>query len=486
MLRKYFISNITIMLLLNLLVKPLWIFMIDRNVQLTVGHAEYGLYGALVGLTIIFNILLDMGITNYNNKHLAANKNMIVDKLPNMIVAKAILSLIYFTIILVVAFLLQYNTRAINLVFLLAIVQMLNSFLLFLRSNVSANHHFKTDSMLSVLDKLLMILICGFLLFNNFYHQHFKIEWFIYAQIVAYAIASLVALFIVISRYSKIHFAHFSIKETLNICKKSLPYALLILFMGIYMRSDTLLLERIEGATQNSIYLEAYRILDAVNMIAFLFAGILLPMFSRMISQNLNIENLVSTSANIMISSSLALVAFCIVFAMPIMSVLYHNVDSNLIITFSVVIGSFPAFCIMYIYSTLLTANGNIKLLVKIAMFGSFFSISLNAILIHYFHSIGAAITCFAVEWLMGFIYIFYCIKYFNLPVNYIRIIKFLMIFVSHLLFNIIIHYFDIKLLAAIFSNAILFLLLVYIIRLWDKTLILSFFKQYTSMNDKS
>lgn len=62
------------MLLLNLLVKPLWIFVIDRNVQLTVGHEDYGLYGALVSISIIFNILLDLGITNYNNKTLAAEK----------------------------------------------------------------------------------------------------------------------------------------------------------------------------------------------------------------------------------------------------------------------------------------------------------------------------------------------------------------------------------------------------------------------------
>lgn len=139
-------------------------------------------------------------------------------------------------------------------------------------------------------------------------------------------------------------------------------------------------------------------------MIAFLFAGILLPMFSRMISQKINVENLVATTANIMLSASFALVSFCLVFAGPIVSILYPNdVNRQLTLAFSFIIGSFPAFCIMYIYSTLLTANGNISLLMRIALFGGIFSIGLNVVLIHYFQAVGAAATCFFIEWLLGF-----------------------------------------------------------------------------------
>lgn len=464
------------MLLLNLLVKPIWIFLIDRNVQLRAGHEEYGLYGALVGLTVIFNILLDLGITNYNNKSLAADHSLIERKLPNMIVAKALLSAVYFAVVLVGAMVAQYSGRAIYLVLLLAVVQMLNSFLLFLRSNVSANHHFKTDSILSVLDKVLMILICSVLLFSNFFQGEFKIEWFIYAQIVAYLIATFIALVIIIKRYSKIHFSHFSMEEVIIMCRKSMPYAVLILLMAIYMRSDILMLERLAGAKENSIYLEAYRILDAVNMIAFLFAGILLPMFSRMLSQDLNIGNLVSTSSNIMLTASLALVSFCLIYANNIMTILYpDDVNQELVLIFLFIIGSFPAFCIMYIYSTLLTANGDINLLIKIALFGSLFSIGANAFLIHYQKALGAAITCFTIEWLLGFIYIFFCIKKFKLRVEPMRIFKFLSVFVLMLLLNIGLHYFAVPIVYAVLANSCIFLTIVYSIKLWDKKIIASY-----------
>ena len=53
-------------MLLNVIVKPVWIFAIDRKVQLEVGQIEYGSYFALLNLTIIFSFLMDLGFTTTN------------------------------------------------------------------------------------------------------------------------------------------------------------------------------------------------------------------------------------------------------------------------------------------------------------------------------------------------------------------------------------------------------------------------------------
>ena len=478
MIKKYFISNIFIALLLNLLVKPVWIFLIDRKVQLTVGHDVYGSYGAFLALTLIFNIVLDFGITNYNNKSVAADANFIEKNLPNMLIAKLILSFIYFAIIFLVAFLLDYDKSAFLLIGGIGIIQLLNSFLLFLRSNVSANHHFKTDSLLSVLDKLIMILICGYFLYFSKDKSDFKIEWFILIQILAYLIAITYSISIITKRYTKINFSHISLKQIIHVSKSSIPYALLILFMGIYMRSDTLILERISGAEQNSIYLEAYRVLDASNMIAYLFAGILLPMFSRMLAKKLNIESLVVITSNIMLSFSLAMTAFCIMYADEITSLLYpKDSGAELSFVFRCVMGSFPAFCIMYIYSALLTANDNIKLLTKIALIGSIFSIIINAILISSFKVKGAAITCFIIEWGLGITYILYSIKILKLSTGFKRVFKFITVCFVMLIFNYGLKSLNISLWAAIPFNGIIFISLVYLIRLWDRKHIETYLK---------
>ena len=60
--RKTFVTNLLLLLFLNLLVKPFYIFGIDRTVQNVVGTEVYGLYAAMFSLSIIFNIILNIFI----------------------------------------------------------------------------------------------------------------------------------------------------------------------------------------------------------------------------------------------------------------------------------------------------------------------------------------------------------------------------------------------------------------------------------------
>lgn len=481
MLKRYFLSNLIVMVLLNVLVKPAWIFLIDRNVQLTVGHHAYGLYSALLSLSVIFNILLDFGVTNYNNRNIANDNSQIHLSLPNMMVAKLLFSVVYFSIIMLAAYFFRYDSKAIYLLFLLGGIQFLNSFLQFLRSNVSANHDFKIDSLLSVLDKVVMIIICGFLLVYPSTRLTFQIEWYLYAQLLAYLLAILVSVFVIIKRYSKINFEHFSWLEMKSFCLKSMPYALLILLMGVYMRSDSLLLERIAGPEVNSIYAEAYRILDALNMIGFLFAGILLPMFTRLIAKKVRVHEIVKTSANIMISVALCILAHSLIYSREIMFFLDHQAAPELSDIYLYVIACFPAFCVMYIYSTLLTANGDIYLLIKIALLGCIMSIGLNLLLIPGMHAIGTGIAAVCVQTTVAAFSIYFCIRKFSLSIDIPWLLKFVVLFVVVLFFNIACKYYSINLLPSIVLNMVVFIVLVYSIKLWDKATILAYFKQYKS-----
>ena len=74
--RRAFISNLSLLLFLNFLIKPFWIFGIDRSIQNVVGAEGYGMFYALFNLSFLFNIMLDLGITNYNNRHIAQNEQL--------------------------------------------------------------------------------------------------------------------------------------------------------------------------------------------------------------------------------------------------------------------------------------------------------------------------------------------------------------------------------------------------------------------------
>ena len=155
--QRKFLTNLGLLLFLNLLIKPLWIFGIDLTVQRSVGVVDYGFYSVILNFSFLFNILLDLGITNFNNRNIAQNNHLLNKHFPGLLVLKLLLGLIYIVVMFAVALILKYSDAQLRLLGWLAFNQFLLSFILYLRSNISGFLMFKTDSMLSVLDRLLMI-----------------------------------------------------------------------------------------------------------------------------------------------------------------------------------------------------------------------------------------------------------------------------------------------------------------------------------------
>ena len=52
-----FFKGLSWLIILNLLVKPVWLFFIDRQVQLAVGYEEYGKYFAILNLSYVLFFL---------------------------------------------------------------------------------------------------------------------------------------------------------------------------------------------------------------------------------------------------------------------------------------------------------------------------------------------------------------------------------------------------------------------------------------------
>ena len=89
--QKDFIFNIILLIFLNLLIKPFWILGIDVGVQNRVGAESYGLYFAVFNFTFLFNMLLDMGITNFNNRNIARHQQLLQKHLSGIITLKLLL-----------------------------------------------------------------------------------------------------------------------------------------------------------------------------------------------------------------------------------------------------------------------------------------------------------------------------------------------------------------------------------------------------------
>lgn len=375
------------------MVKPFWIWGIDVAVQNRVGAEEYGFYYSIFNFSILLNIVLDFGITNYNNRNIAQHSHMLSRYFSGIFNVKLFLGAIYMVFTLILGFVIGYERKEILFLFILGVNQFLASLILYLRSNITGLHLFKLEGLLSVLDRLLMIVICGALLWGSFVESDFQIEWFIYAQFIAYLLTAIVAFFIVLSKTTffkvKIDLAVFRI-----ILRESMPFALLVLLMSFYYRLDSVMIERLlpNGKFETGIYAQAYRILEGFNMFGYMFAGLLLPIFSRMIKENQQVQALVKLSFNLIYIPACAIATIALIYPYEIMDLLYlENVAASAEV-FEVLMLSFIAIALTYIYGTLLTANGSLKELNRISVIGLVINFGLNLTLIPDYGAYGAAI----------------------------------------------------------------------------------------------
>ncbi len=405
---------------------------IDRSVQNIVGATDYGFYFAIFNFSFLFNILLDFGITNFNNKNIAQNNHLLNKHFSSIIILKLMLAVVFGVLTFGFGLLVGYSSRQLGLLGWMVFNQFLISFILYLRSNISGLLLFKTDSLVSVLDRLLMIIFCGVLLWGNVTTEKFKIEWFVYTQTAAYIITAIVAL-IIVMRKSAFTRLNWNIPFFILIIKRSFPFAVLVLLMTFYNRIDSVMIERLLkgniGDEQAGIYASAYRLLDATNMIAYLFSVLLLPIFAKMLKAKEEVVHLVKLSFKLLFTIAIVVAAGSFFYSHEIMSMLYTNhVDASADV-FKYLMMGFIAISTTYVFGTLLTANGNLKELNIIAASGMLINISLNLILIPKLMALGSAYVSLTTQALTSVVQVIFAQRIFKFKVDY-RFLSTLVLFV--------------------------------------------------------
>lgn len=425
--QKDFIFNICLLLFLNLLIKPFWVLGIDVGVQNSVGAQQYGFYFAVFNFTFLFNMLLDMGITNFNNRNIARHNQLLTKHISGILSLKLLLALVYILVTFVAAFIIGYEGLQLKILIWASINQLLNSLILYLRSNVSALLYFKTDGFLSVLDRLLMIIICSVLLWGDVAPKPFQIEWFLYAQTAAYLISVIVALIIVVNKAKLIkltwNFTFFRV-----ILRKSFPFAILYLLMSFYNRIDSVMIERLLpesiASYETGIYASVFRLLDALVMIAYLFSVILLPLFSKMLKEKENLIPIIKSSFSFLFFFAITTVVILIFFRVPILELLYHDHIAESADVFKILLPCLIPISFTYIFGTLLTANGSMRLLNISALAGIGVNILVNLVLIPLLHAKGAAIASLSTQTVVCILQVIIAFKLLKIPLHTIPYIR--------------------------------------------------------------
>ena len=403
LLKKEFILNIILLLAINLLIKPVYLFGVDLHIQNIVGTDTYGMYKVLFNIAFLLQFIHEPGIQSFNSQNIAKNPDQLGFHLPRILGLKFLLGIIYFVLTLSYFLLNPYDHTLLPLMIVITINLFLSTLFLYLRTNVASIGKYRIDSLLSSLDKLLMLIILGVLSWVSPFRENFEIIWLAYGQFAAFLIACIVALVILYKHLGKLSVS-FSWDYSKKLLKWSLPYALILLSMSAYTRMDSIMIERIlnDDGLESGIYEYGYRFLDAFNMVGYLFAALLLPMYASNFKNNKIINELIDIGLRLMVLITFVGSAAAITYRNEIMSWAHSDATPYYGEIMIYLMLSFISLSIAYIFGSLIVASNKLKNL-NILLFGGVgINFLLNMYLIPQGHALGAAKATFITQTLMA------------------------------------------------------------------------------------
>lgn len=390
-----FFKGLSWLIALNLLVKPVWIFFIDRQVQNIVGFEAYGKYFALLNLSYVLLFLADAGLTTMLSQRVASRSSINLGQLVGL---KFILLGVYIAACCLIAWLAGITQW--DLLIYIIIIQAFTSLFVFMRSNITAQQYFSADAWFSILDKTLMTLICGAIIYTSFFGT-IHLELFLQIQLACTAVAVLSTFLFL---YRKKLFISSEKMNIAGVIRMILPFAILILLMSGHYRLDGFLLERLHsnGSFEAGIYASAYRLLDAGNMVGYLAASFLVPFIARHQNEKKLVENTIIHTRHGLVLLGIGVSCFGILFAPWIQEILYHSTEKYNTEVIAISIAVLPAYYLVHIYGSLLTATSQFRLFGGILACSVLINVILNLILIPSYGAKACSISAIASQYFCG------------------------------------------------------------------------------------
>ncbi|MCP9234694.1 polysaccharide biosynthesis C-terminal domain-containing protein [Lewinella sp. JB7] len=352
-----FFRNAVLVLLLNLTVKGVYLFAIERTVQNRLPEADYGLYFSLLGLGMLLQVIADFGLQLYNSRTISGHRQLLAKYFPHFILLKTLLGGVFFAALLLAGWGLGYRGAEIGLLLLIGTGQLLNSLVLYLRSSLAGLGRYALDSWFSILDKVCMIALIGTVLL--FFPARLSIHFFAGAQVLCWLITA-ASLGILLRGKLVRRWPQFRPATLWMLLRGGAPFAIAILLQTAYSRADAIMIERllVGGAEAAGHYAAGYRLLDAVNTVGWLLAGLLLPMYARLHARREGVTELLRFSVHLLVGGALVVSIAVAAYAGPIVGVLYDFAEPRTATILLFLALTFVAQCLNYAYGALLGATG--------------------------------------------------------------------------------------------------------------------------------
>lgn len=384
-----FFGSLSLAVLLNLLVKPGWVIL-ENLVQDRLGHAAFGLIAALSSLTVVAITLADLGLTQSGIQRTAAEPDFFAEHFPAMHTLRGLLNAVALAALLVLGWVLGYRGAQLALLAGIGGALLLTQYGLFLRGVFQGQQHFRTDAVLSVLEKLVLL---GAVLALVAVPGALSLKTYVGARVAAAAF-TIVLLYGLLRRFFGPVRARLSRPAARGLLRQSLPFALITVLYGLNERVDMLMLERLASPREAGYYAGAYRWMDAAMMYAWTVLPLFFARFAQATARPTELRELLGLGQRVVALPLLFVVAFVLFRGEILFWQFSHSTGPEVarmswclkLLFLNVLVHAFFA-----IYSTLLTSTGHERAVSAVVAGSLLLNVGLNLWLMPRYGALAAA-----------------------------------------------------------------------------------------------
>ena len=381
------VRNISWLTISNVAVKPIWFVFITYVCIRYMGLAQYGSMTAALALMSICDGSLTLGSSTYTIRELARSRDRSDIFFSNFLVSRVFFSLLAISIGLGIKWVIGPSS-GIEIVLFAGTYVLARNVLEYCRALFRAHEIFRFEAYSTVLEKM-FVVASGWLALT-------------YAPTASSALLGmsagmLVSFFLnfgwVSAKIARFRLSLFSLDFFKTAMPKAAPLGLASLFVLLYYRTDSIMIEAFEGELVAGQYGIAFRVTEAMVLLPYIITSVLLPRLSSLYeSSRTQFRALARRGALGMGVLSLIAALAVFIFAPVIVGLIHaHSEAEPAVLLLKILVCSFVLGSINQLMTTVLTASNRQNRLVTILGLAALTNIGLNLYFIPLYSAMGAA-----------------------------------------------------------------------------------------------
>lgn len=370
------------------------------------GDTGFGRYSFAFAFTSLFLVVVDPGVNTVVIRDIARNKTLAGKYTGNILVLRAFLSLIAFSLIAGIINLMGYPDETKLAVYIVGIYTIMTSFSQLTRAVFRAFEKMEYEALLNIIERLIFVSL-GILVLLLGYGLIEVVSVFL----VAGAINILMSFSLTARKFTVLKL-EMDWKLWKYLIAEGLPFGMAFIFINLYIKIDTVMLSFMKGDAAVGWYNAAYQIPLAFSLISYALMESIFPVFSR-----LGFSKDELTSAYKKTFKFLAIIVFPIAVGITLLSekiifILYGKGYENSIIILQILIWLIVFEFLSYLLYITLSSVNKQKINTLTAGTCAALNIILNFILIPSYSLMGAGIAKIITYGALFFMNFYFVSKY--------------------------------------------------------------------------